>query len=185
MAPSNSVAWAQVSAFLRKASEGFRLHSSAASRAPRQLPFKASTSRSSRAHPQAQATAEGLGLKSARDILSDTDEFEGVPVEDIEDLMVPEEDGFVTIYDEALAKLSTHRAVFGAFQTRMQRALDFIDVTQENFTSAKSRISDTDYAQEVARLTENNILSQAATGLLAQTNFNSTMVLNLLSNIGY
>lgn len=100
------------------------------------------------------------------------------------ELMEPEDMEFSTAYDQALATLSTQRAIFGAMQSRLQQSLNFIDVVQENFSAAKSKIADTNYAGEVARLTEFNILSQAATSLLSQANFNANMTLGLLSALG-
>ena len=131
------------------------------------------------------ATAEGLGIQSAAEILVDATEEEGVSIEDVAELMVPEdEDLFSTVYDEALARLSTQRAIFGGMQERMNRALDFIDVYQENIAAAKSKIADTDYAREVVNLAQQTILTQASTGVLAQSNFNSALTLNLLSSLG-
>jgi len=129
------------------------------------------------------STPEGLGLGSARDLLSDSSEFEGISLEDVEELMEPIEDGFATIYDEALTRLSTQRAVFGAMQSRLQRSMNFMDVYQENIAAAKSKITDTDYAREVVKLTEANILMQATSGLMAQSSFDASITLNLLSSL--
>jgi flagellin len=129
------------------------------------------------------ATAEGLGLESVRDLLSDTSDTEGISLRDVEELMEPLEDGFATIYDEALARISTQRAVFGAMQSRLQRAINFAEVYQENIAAAKSNIADTDYAREIVKLTESNILMQASSSLLAQSNFDANITLNLLSSI--
>jgi flagellin len=127
------------------------------------------------------ATADGLGIKSAEELIRGSSEDEGIAVEDVEDLLLPEDSQFSTVFDEALHTLSTQRSIFGALQTRLVRALDFIDVTEENYSAAKSKIADTDYAAETARLTELNILSQAATSLLSQANFGASVTVNLLS----
>jgi flagellin len=130
------------------------------------------------------ATAAGLGLKSARDLLATSNEEDGISLSDARDLMLPDTDGFATTYDAALNTLSTQRAVFGAFQSRMQRAMDFLDVYQENITAAKSNIADVDYAQEVSRMVESKLRMQAGTAVLAQGNINSHLALNLLNSIG-
>ncbi len=129
------------------------------------------------------STPEGLGLGSARDLLADTSEIEGLSIEDVQELMEPVEDGFATVYDESINRLSTQRAVFGAMQSRLQRSMDFMDVYQENISAAKSKITDTDYAREVVKLTEANILMQATSGLLAQSTFDAGITLNLLSTL--
>ncbi len=127
------------------------------------------------------ATTDGLGLRSAIDLLASGSE--GVSVEDATELMFPDEDDFATIYDQALDTLSGQRSIFGAMQTRLNRAMDFVEVYQENIAAAKSKIADTDYAKEMARLTENSILMQAGTSLLSQSNLSTALSLNLLANV--
>jgi flagellin len=129
------------------------------------------------------ATTAGLGLKSARDLLDNADES-GISLEDAQELMLSEDsDIFASVYDEALDKLSTARAVFGAMQTRLNKAIDFNDVYAENIAAAKSKIADTDYAAEVTRMAQNNILMQATTSLLAQNNLNAQLTLNLVGSV--
>lgn len=130
------------------------------------------------------ATAEGLGLKSARSLLIDSEQDGGISVRDAEDLMSSDgHDQFANVYDMALTTLSTQRAVFGAMQARLQHAMDFQAVYAENIAAAKSRIADTDYATEVAKLAQSNILVQATTGLLAQNNLQAGLALNLIGSI--
>lgn len=130
------------------------------------------------------ATTQGLGLKSAAELIGGSSEEEGIALEDVEDLMATEDtDLFATIYDEAMNTIATARAVFGGLQSRMQRATDFIDVYQENITAAKSSIADVDYAKEVSRLVESRLLMQAGTAVLAQGNINSQLALGLLNSI--
>lgn len=130
------------------------------------------------------ATTEGLGLRSATDLLIESEEDEeGIAIEDVEELMLPEdEDEFTTVYDEALSRLSAQRAVFGAMQTRLNRAIDYNMVYSENIAAARSKIADTDYAKEVSRLTQNRILTQATTGLLAHNNADAHTVLGLIGS---
>ena len=127
------------------------------------------------------ATTAALGLKSARDLLLDSDL--GIAIQDVEDLLMADDDGFGSIYDQALDTISTSRAVFGGMQSRLQSATDFLDVYQENIAAAKSSIADVDYASEVARLTESRILMQAGTAVLAQGGINSQLALNLLNSL--
>ena len=129
------------------------------------------------------ATTEGLGLNSAIKFLKQSTSNEGISLEDVVSMMEPTEDGFATIYDQALTELSTQRAVFGAMQSRLQRSMDFLDVYQENISAAKSRLTNTDYAQQATRMTEANIMMQASTMLLAQSQFDANLTLNLLTSI--
>ncbi|MDI1232540.1 MAG: flagellin, partial [Methylobacter sp.] len=50
----------------------------------------------------------------------------------------------------------------------------------ENQSAARSRITDTDFAQETANLSRNQILQQAGTAMLAQANQSTQSVLKLL-----
>lgn len=127
------------------------------------------------------ATAGGLGINSASELLADSDELEGLTIDSVEELMVPEDDEFFeTTYDQALNIISDARAVYGGIQSRMHEALDYIDVYQENIAAAKSNISDTDYAREVGRMMESRLLMQAGTAVMAQGNINGDLALNLL-----
>ena len=49
-----------------------------------------------------------------------------------------------------------------------------------NVRAAESSIRDVDMAEEMATYTKNNVLSQAATAMLAQANQSSQSVLSLL-----
>ena len=99
-------------------------------------------------------------------------------------MLHPDDDElFATVYDESITRLSTHRATFGGFQSRLNRALDFIDVYQENIAAAKSKISDTDYATEVTNLLQARIRSHAATALIAQSNAQGSKTMQLLNSI--
>ena len=53
-------------------------------------------------------------------------------------------------------------------------------VALENASAAESAIRDTDFAEETAKLTRNQILSQAATTVLAQANASPQAALSLL-----
>jgi flagellin len=49
-----------------------------------------------------------------------------------------------------------------------------------NLSAARSRVMDTDYANETASLTKGQILQQAATAMLAQANQMPNVILSLL-----
>ena len=133
---------------------------------------------------QVVATSAGLGLKSAQSLLTNA-EGNGISVDDAVELMTPEDsETFSNVYDQALNTISTHRAVFGALQVRLDRAADYIDVYQENLTAAKSAIADVDYAKEVSHLVQARLRVQAGTAALAQGNINAHQALSLLNSIG-
>lgn len=129
------------------------------------------------------ATNEGLGLKSAKELLSDYDTDEGIPLDEVEDFMEPEDDQFTSVYDEALTKLTHVRTTFSTMQERLSRAMDYNDVFQENITAAKSKISDIDYAKEITELTMSNVLLNAQSALMTQNNLNFQNTINLLSGV--
>ena len=82
--------------------------------------------------------------------------------------------------DADIDKVSTTRANFGAVQNRLDHALNVAGTYQENLTSAESRIRDVDMADEMVKLTKNQILQQAGTAMLAQANQAPQAVLQLL-----
>ena len=82
--------------------------------------------------------------------------------------------------DAAIQKVSAQRAKLGAYQNRMEYAIESITVTGENLTSAESRIRDVDMASEMVNYTKNNILQQSAMSMLAQANQQPMQILSLL-----
>ncbi len=127
------------------------------------------------------ATAAGLGLKSAAGLLRSSNLTEGITIDDAIELMEASDEDFGSSYEQALTVLADQRASYGALQSRLNKAVDFMDVYQENIAAARSNIADTDFAGEVAKVTEQNILMQAATGLLAQLNFDAGATTALLN----
>lgn len=82
--------------------------------------------------------------------------------------------------DDALVQVNGIRANLGATQNRLQSAINNLQISDENLSSAKSRIRDVDVAAETADLTKNNILVQAGTSVLAQANQQPNIALKLL-----
>jgi len=82
--------------------------------------------------------------------------------------------------DAALTTVSKQRADLGAYQNRFEMAARGVDVAAENTQAAESRIRDTDMASEMVEFTKNQILTQAGTAMLAQSNSQSQTVLGLL-----
>jgi flagellin len=82
--------------------------------------------------------------------------------------------------DEAINRLNSNRAALGATQNRLQSSINNISVYKENLDAARSRIRDTDMAQETSELTKANILTQAGISVLGQANQNPQQALKLL-----
>ncbi|GED33876.1 MULTISPECIES: flagellin [Brevibacillus] len=82
--------------------------------------------------------------------------------------------------DSAIEAVNTLRSSFGALQNHMEHTQKNLDATSENLQAAESRIRDVDMAKEMSEYTKNNILSQAATSMLAQANQQPQNVLSLL-----
>lgn len=80
----------------------------------------------------------------------------------------------------AIDKVSMQRATLGALQNRLEYKVNNLNTTMENLQAAESRIRDTDMAKEMSTFTKNNILTQAATAMLAQANAAPQSVLQLL-----
>jgi flagellin len=86
----------------------------------------------------------------------------------------------LAILDAKLSAVDSTRSDMGAVQNRFQTAIDNITTTATNLSSARSRIQDADYAQEVSSMTRAQILQQAGTSVLAQANQIPQSVLSLL-----
>ncbi len=82
--------------------------------------------------------------------------------------------------EAAIQKVSDQRSGLGAVQNRLEHTVANLDTVSENLQAAESRIRDVDMAKEMMAFTKNNILSQAATAMLAQANQAPQSVLSLL-----
>lgn len=83
-------------------------------------------------------------------------------------------------FDKAIQLVSSERSRYGAVQNRLEHAMSVSITSSENLTSAESRIRDADIAKESLKLTSLTIVQQAAQSMMAQSNQNAQMVLNLL-----
>lgn len=110
----------------------------------------------------ANATLEALGLMS-----------ENVATKEAAQLSLGTVDG-------ALVSVNAIRANFGAMQNRLQSTFQNIQIADENYSAANSRIRDADIAAETSEMTRNSILQQAAVSVLGQTNQMQQLALKLL-----
>ena len=88
----------------------------------------------------------------------------------------------ITRIDNAITRLSEERAKLGAYQNRLEHTILSVDETTEDMTSAFSRIMDTDMAAEMTEFTQQKVLSQAGTSVLAQANERPNTILTLLQS---
>ena len=86
----------------------------------------------------------------------------------------------IRVVDDAIATIDDVRANLGAVQNRFSSTISNLQNVVENVSSARSRIRDTDFAQETAQLTRNQILQQAGVSILAQANQQPQIALSLL-----
>jgi flagellin len=86
----------------------------------------------------------------------------------------------INTLDQALLEVGQERSKLGAFQNRLQFAVNNMTNMSANTSSARSVIADADYAQESSSLAKNQILQQAGTAMLAQANAQAQSVLSLL-----
>ena len=82
--------------------------------------------------------------------------------------------------DTAITRVNSHRATLGAMVNRLEFAADNLTNISINTSTARSRIMDTDYAEETSNLARTQIIQQAAMAVLAQANQHQKMVLTLL-----
>jgi flagellin len=82
--------------------------------------------------------------------------------------------------DSAMKIISKQRADLGAYQNRMEMAINGLDIGAENLQASESRIRDADMASQMVEFMRDQILSQAGTAMLAQANQRTTSVLQLL-----
>lgn len=79
-----------------------------------------------------------------------------------------------------ISYISQMRSRIGAYQNRLEHTETSLATSEENITSAYSRIMDTDMAEEMTEYTNMQVVTQAATSMLAQANERPSQMLQLL-----
>jgi flagellin len=82
--------------------------------------------------------------------------------------------------DTAITGASSELAQYGAFTNRLEFAINNLTGISLSADESRSRIEDADYAIETSNLSRQQIISQAATAILAQANQSTQTVLALL-----
>ena len=88
--------------------------------------------------------------------------------------------GSIAKLDEAIDRVAQSRGTLGSILNQLERTISFTDNSIENNANSESTIRDADMAVEVSRLTRVQVLTQAASAMLAQANAAPTAALTLL-----
>lgn len=83
--------------------------------------------------------------------------------------------------DGMINAINRKRAELGALQNRFESTVRNQDSIKENVASSRATIRDTDFAEETANLTQQNIIQQATATILTQANQRPQVALNLLN----
>jgi flagellin len=108
---------------------------------------------------------------------------QGSALSKISDISVATADGAlaaISTIDGALEKINAERADLGAVSNRLDYTMNNLGSIKVNTEASLSRVMDADFAVETSNLTKAQILSQAATAMLAQANASKQAVLSLL-----
>ena len=86
----------------------------------------------------------------------------------------------LSILDGAMDSVNATRASMGAIMNRMQQVITNLSNVGTNASASRSQIEDADYAKASSDMARAQIISQAATAVLAQANTSQQTVLKLL-----
>ena len=104
----------------------------------------------------------------------------GVESANLEVTSIEKAQAALATLDSAIAKVTAFRSSFGAVENRIDASINNLSTLKINTEAAKSRIEDADFAAETSKMTKSQILSQAATSMLAQANASKQNLLALL-----
>lgn len=93
---------------------------------------------------------------------------------------VDDANSMITALDTMIKNVDSYRSTLGAKQNRLESTISNQSNVIENVSDARSRIRDTDFVTETAKLTASQIQQQTATSILAQANQNPSLILSLL-----
>lgn len=100
------------------------------------------------------------------------------------DLSSSKLDGAQKILTKAINQVSTLRGRLGAFEKyTVDSTVNSLSTAYENVSASESSIEDTDFSQETANLTRQEILSSASTTILSQANSRPQQALSLLQSL--
>jgi flagellin len=125
---------------------------------------------------QGIANLELLGLRQGTFGGSDN----GLKINQVDVSTVSGANQAIVAIDAAIETISKSQANSGALNNRMDYIVANLSEASQNMSASRSRILDTDYATETSSLAKQQIISQAATAMLAQANQQPQSVLSLL-----
>jgi len=89
------------------------------------------------------------------------------------------------LVDKVIEEISVARGELGAFQKNaVESNLNSLKIAEENITQAESVIRDSDMAEEMSKLTGDQIMLQASTAMVSQANQVPRTVLDLVQSNG-
>ena len=86
----------------------------------------------------------------------------------------------ITAIDAAISTVSAIQSNVGAYENRLSSTVTNLQSMNTNMSSSRSTIQDTNYSTTTTALARSQIISQAATAMLAQANQSGQTVLSLL-----
>ncbi|HTD03759.1 flagellin, partial [Undibacterium sp.] len=86
----------------------------------------------------------------------------------------------IDLLSTAIDSVGTIRSSLGAASNRLDHVYNNLSNISTNTKAATGRIMDVDYASETSNMTSNQMLMQAGTAMLKQSNSMSSMVMSLL-----
>ena len=141
-----------------------------------QVKLSSSMSFTMRAGAGGVANLEALGFKEGTMGGSDN----GVKVNQVDVSTVTGATQALSVVDAAINTVSAAQAKSGAINNRLDVIISNLAEGSKNMLASRSRIMDTDYAQETTILAKQQIIQQAATAMLAQANQSAQGILSLL-----
>lgn len=122
----------------------------------------------------------GLGFGSSLSAVGVDSNATAAKVSAIDITTIQGAESALSSLDNALTYVSSERAKLGALQNRLDHTVNNLTNVVTNTEDSRSRIQDADYSKETTALAKSQILTQAATAMLAQANQSAQGVLSLL-----
>lgn len=89
----------------------------------------------------------------------------------------------ITAADKALKTILDVRQKYGALENRFEDSMNILNENSDRIEGADSSIRDTDIAEEMVEFSKQNILIEAGTAMMAQSNKFPQDVLRILENV--
>ena len=127
-----------------------------------------------------QAEATGTNNTGFSKFLDDGDGAIQETIAGVSMLTADDASASIEVIDRALEDITAERSTLGAVSNRLEHTVNNLGNIMINTETAQSKIEDADFAKVSTELAKSQILSQAATAMLAQANASKQGVLSLL-----